>query len=141
MNGLSRLGVSWSLYDASASFDDPVMCMGSPKLKKHGWSPGGFDLSHVSFEAQCAKWGAHLLNSGSAVTRVGDAEFLAERAFVRPVDDSKSFSGRVMTRDEFLALPKDALVQLAEPREILTASRFWSLRGEVVAHSVYARGG
>jgi hypothetical protein len=123
---------------------------------RHRWTPGLFDVFAQDFEKQRERWGAHMLNFGSVVCSVKEAVFTGESMFVRPVNDSKFFSGRVFTADEFAAwqraicepgspkaisLTPETRIQLARPISIHAEYRFWVVKGEVVTQSVYRRGG
>lgn len=106
-----------------------VICMGSYSMrhqaKKKIWTPGVFDLEPQTFEVQREKWGRHMLNYFSVVTRFEDAKFpfysicsthlegdadcerckagnFAELAFIRPIADSKVFAGAVFERQDFI---------------------------------------
>lgn len=162
--------------------DGPVICMGSYSLrhaaKKHGWSPGVFDLEPFHFEVQREKWGRHMLNYHSVVSRFEDAVFpfysicsahqkedpecprcaigtVGRLAFVRPIEDSKVFAGKVFDREEFYdwkrkvcvlehdygnSLTKDTLVQVAHPVQIYVECRVWVVKGKIITSSIYKRG-
>lgn len=136
-----------------------VICFGSYSMRhvarRHGWQPGVFDLHEQDFERQRQHWGRHLLNAGSKVSSFADASFDADELFVRPVNDSKYFAGRVFKRDEFNAwqrrvcelglddissLTPQTLVQLAPPLRIHAEYRFWIVHGRIVTQSLYKRG-
>jgi hypothetical protein len=167
---LDRLGLPWSehkvvpfvgeLVPPATPASDNVICMGSYSMRhvarREGWSPGVFDLEPFPFPVQLAKWGAHLLNADSVVSRFADAHFTADEHFVRPITDSKSFAGRVMARAEFEAFQHavcalgedagstftgDSVIQLATPRPLFAEYRCWFVKGELVTASLYRRGG
>lgn len=136
-----------------------VMCMGSYSLrhsaKKYGWSPGVFDLEPFDFTIQKAKWGQHMLNYHSVVCAFEDAIFTDPQMFVRPTEDSKIFSGRIMDKEEFElwqnqvcelkldfngALKSDTPIQLSPIKKIFNEHRFWVVRGSVVTSSTYKLG-
>jgi hypothetical protein len=136
-----------------------VICMGSYSLrhaaKRHGWAPGVYDLEPFDFTVQLARWGDHMLNAASVVSRFEDANFDAEAAFLRPIEDSKVFAGRVFSREEFYewkrkvcvlehdygnSLSRDTLIQVAPPLEIYVEARCWVVGGKIVTSSIYKRG-
>ncbi|NHZ39592.1 ATP-grasp domain-containing protein [Massilia aquatica] len=136
-----------------------VICIGSYSMRhvaaRHAWVPGVFDLYAQDFEQQRAHWGGHMLNAGAMVSTVRDATFSGECMFVRPVHDSKYFSGRVFDADAFRAwqhavcdpaashttsLAPDTLIQLSRPVAIYAEYRFWVVGGEIVTQSLYKRG-
>lgn len=138
-----------------------VFCYGSYSMRhvasRLHWSPGIFDLYHQDFEQQRAHWGREMLNFPSEVCELARANCLGERVFVRPVADTKSFTGKLFERSEFedwkrwacdrdgdsspLCLRADTLVQVCKPVEIHAEYRFWIVKGQVVTCSVYRRGG
>jgi hypothetical protein len=136
-----------------------VICIGSYSLrhcaKKYGWVPGVFDLFDQDFEKQRQHWGQYMLNYDSTVSRFGDAILPQQEMFVRPVNDSKHFSGHVFNKTEFedwqrrvrdlhedtgSGLTPDTLVQVAEATMIYSEYRFWIVKNEIVTKSMYKRG-
>lgn len=136
-----------------------VICIGSYSMRhaaaKHGWEPGVFDLFAQDFEQQRMHWGCHLLNFNSVVCALEDAQFTEEQMFVRPTNDSKYFSGRVFTADEFAtwqrticdplanhrtSLTPSTQIQLSKPIVIYAEYRFWVVKGELITRSLYKRG-
>lgn len=134
-----------------------VICMGSYSMRhaarRYGWKPGVFDLADQDFVRQHEHWGEHLLNAHSRVVPFGDVKLL-EPSFLRPVDDTKSFAGRVYEPVAFhewqrsvLALGDDShtlrassLVQVARPVTIHAEYRCWVVQDRVVTASLYKRG-
>jgi ATP-grasp domain, R2K clade family 3 len=136
-----------------------VICIGSYSMRhaaaRNGWKPGVFDLVAHDFDAQHAHWGEHMLNAGSTVSTIQEARFVGDRMFVRPSRDTKQFSGRVFSADEFGAwrsgicdpaaarqssLSPDTEVQLSRPVSIQAEYRCWVVGGEIVTQSLYRRG-
>jgi hypothetical protein len=160
-----------------------TICMGSYSLRhaarKYSWTPGVFDLEPFNFQVQLERWGKHMLNADSVVSRFEDAVFpttsmcsahrredpdcdtcqrttrVVEDAFVRPIEDSKVFAGKVFDRQEFYdwkrkvcvleldfgnSLTKDTLVQVCNPKTIYAEYRFWVVKGEIVCASMYKLG-
>lgn len=167
---LERLGLPWSehkvvpfigeLIPPARPEVDRVICMGSYSMRhvarRENWSPGVFDLADSPFPVQRKHWADELLNGDSVVSRFADARFFADELFVRPIDDTKTFAGRVMTRAEFerwqhavcglgedtgSTLTGDSQIQLARPRELFAEYRCWIVKGRVVTASLYRRGG
>lgn len=146
------------LVPATAPENDRVVCFGSYSLRhaavRHGWNPGVYDLFSHDFVAQKAAWGERLLNFDSNVVAFRDAR-LPEDAFVRPIDDSKYFAGRVFSPEEFHAwqhqvcnlnldfgtsLTPDTMIQVCVPKPIHAEYRFWIVGGRIVTKSLYKRG-
>ncbi len=136
-----------------------VICFGSYSMRhaarRYGWRPGVFDLFDQDFTQQLTHWGSHMLNAGSMICAFKDAVMSAPQMFVRPVNDSKYFAGRVFDTTEFSAWQKqvcelgldygnsltpDTLVQLALPQRIFAEYRYWIVKGEIVTRSLYKRG-
>lgn len=166
---LERFGIAYSVHavvpktgellPAPAIGHANAICIGSYSMRhvaaKQGWVPGVFDLYAQDFAQQRAHWGEHMLNAGATVSTVRDAQFSAERMFVRPVNDSKYFSGRVFDAEAFGAwqrdvcdpaprhatsLAPDTLIQLSRPVVIYAEYRFWVVGREIVTQSLYKRG-
>jgi ATP-grasp domain, R2K clade family 3 len=136
-----------------------VICFGSYSMrhvaKREQWQPGVFDLFEQDFQQQLLHWGEHMLNAGSVVTPFADAVFTADEMFVRPVDDSKYFAGKVFAREDFTewqrkvcqlelddstSLTPRTLIQMAPPVTIHAEYRFWVVKGEIITQSLYKRG-
>ena len=136
-----------------------VICMGSYSMRhyaaKMGWNPGVFDLEPFDFTKQLEHWGDHMLNADSVVGCFGDAETDSELFFIRPILDSKSFSGSVMSREQFYdwkhkvidigedtgsTVDANTMIQIAPLKEIYTEHRFWVVDGRVITGSTYKLG-
>lgn len=146
-----------------------VICMGSYSLrhsaKKFGWNPGVFDLEPFPFPIQREMWGRHMLNYDSVVVPFKDVHIGEKRKFLRPIEDSKVFAGRVFDHYEFqdwqtkvvlmdddlppgaivdgiqvTNLSRNSLVQVSPVHEIYNEYRFWIVKGEIVTASEYKRG-
>lgn len=167
---LERFGISYSIHRVVPKVGDllpepklehkNVICFGSYSLKpaviRQEWTPGLFDVFAQDFEKQRDHWGTHMLNFASAISSVRDATFSGESMFVRPVNDSKHFTGRLFTADEFAiwresignretigrsSLSPETRIQLAPPVTISAEYRFWVVKNEVVTQSLYRRDG
>jgi hypothetical protein len=137
---------------------DRVICMGSYAMrhysKKKNWNPGVFDLEPHDFMVQLHHWGDAMLNADSEVAAFGEVRFDGEK-FVRPVDDTKAFTGAVFEWAEFedwqhrvVALGEDigssltsrTMVQVSSPKAIRQEVRCWVVEGKVVTASIYRMG-
>jgi hypothetical protein len=138
--------------------EGPVICIGSYSMrhiaKKKGWNPGVFDLEPQNFLVQKKHWGELMLNYDSMVLPFKDV-YLDEPRFVRPIDDSKYFAGKVFDPDEFnrwrvsivdlkqetgISLTPETLVQICKPHKIYSENRFWIVDGKIVTASTYKIG-
>ncbi len=135
-----------------------VICFGSYSMrhtaKKMGWNPGVYDLFDINFEIQRKHWKNELLNFDAEVVEFKNA-WIEEPTFIRPIDDSKYFAGRIFDKDEFLSwkhsivvqdhdygtgLNKDTKIMLCKPKTIYSEYRFWIVDGKPVTWSLYKRG-
>jgi ATP-grasp domain, R2K clade family 3 len=142
-----------------------VICMGSYSLRhaadKYQWEPGVFDLEPEDFTVQMKHWGSHMLNADAVVCAFKDALAVTPNwrqdgdMFVRPIEDSKVFAGKVFDVEEFSdwhnkvcvleedygnSLTKDTLIQICHPKMIFAEYRFWIVKGKIVTKSMYKRG-
>jgi len=83
-----------------------VICVGSYSMrhiaKRKGWYPGVFDLEPVNFNEQMKHWNQFMLNRDAVVSRFADAKIESGEAFLRPIEDSKVFAGRVFTDQQLI---------------------------------------
>ncbi|WP_237068005.1 ATP-grasp domain-containing protein [Microbulbifer guangxiensis] len=118
--------------------------------RARGWSPGHFFNGQFRFDKWEERLGNELLNHGAQVCKLKDVS-LTERGscFIRPLEDSKAFDGRVYNRaglNTFLKASagthvRDMTVVVAQCKEIYQESRVFIVKGEIVTGSVYKVGG
>jgi len=137
----------------------PVIVMGSVSMSYHaqkrGWKPGTFLNDNFNFVVQHDHWGDRMLNYDARVVRFADVPEQPVPFFIRPVADSKSFTGEVTDwpsyvawRDHVLALTPednptltgDTLVMISTKKEIWNETRTWIVDGRVVTASGYKFG-
>jgi hypothetical protein len=140
-----------------------VICFGSYSMrhtaKKYNWYPGVFDLDEIADKLYTIKneWTKHLLNRdshfcmfedvGELVNKMGLTEF-----FMRPVNDSKVFAGKlfsieeynewrelvvVLEKDDGTSLRADTLCLVSSPKTIYAEYRLFVIGGEIVTSSQY----
>ena len=165
---LGRMGIPYSVHkvipfigqlEPIPQVSDPqVICMGSYSMrhaaKQFGWDPGVYDLFDQDFLIQREKWGERMLNFDSRVVAFGQVH-IDEPTFIRPIDDSKYFAGKVFDPEEFQAWQKnvvdlgedigtsltvDTQIQLCRPHTIHCEARVWVVDGQLITHSLYKRG-
>lgn len=138
--------------------DTKVICFGSYSMrhsaKKFGWSPGVYDLIDQNFTVQLQHWGDMMLNADATVIPFKDANIDGD-TFIRPIDDSKYFAGKVFSKEEFYewkrkvvvleedygnSLTGDTIIQLCKPKMIYAEYRFWVVDCKIVTSSLYKRG-
>lgn len=97
----------------------PVFVYGSTGLgevaKNQDWVPGYFD-GNLDYELMLRRYGDLALNAGAICTTLQEMPRVAERFFVRPVLDSKSFAGTVMSWEEFDAFRR-GVSQISDEQE------------------------
>jgi hypothetical protein len=120
---------------------------------RRGWTPGAW-IDNLSYD----RWGAELpaewlLNPSALICKLSEVS-LAKDAFIRPVLDSKSFSGKVFSTEDWHDFTKPLLslsssnyplhaateVIVSDPVEIWTETRCFVVGGQVVSASFYKRG-
>lgn len=170
IDALERLDIPYSIHKIIPFIGDltppvefstkNVMCMGSYSLrhysKKNGFYPGVFDLEPQDFTKQMEHWGQYMLNADSKVNTFENTHFTDDVMFIRPIHDSKVFSGGVMSKDQFQkwqqdvanldsdygdGLNKDTLIQVSSLKQIYAEYRFWIVDQKIVTYSMYKRGG
>ena len=135
-----------------------VFCFGSPNMgwaaKKYDWYPGTFMNDNHDFEIQLEKYGSHMLNSDCKIIEFTDK--LPEGMdlfFARPTMDSKAFTAKVYTSDEWNKYVEDAIenratnyisdetkVIISTPKNIQQEIRCWIVDGKVATSSLYKLG-
>lgn len=112
-----------------------------------------FDAQTFSIENYLDKWGRHMLNFGAIVTSFRQLmanNYDAEKLFfIRPDDDSKSFSGEVKKFGEIrdwydklkmfdnTNLSADSKIVVSQPYNIQYEWRLWIVNRKVIAASKY----
>lgn len=135
--------------------DGPVFVSGTTSMKlvsdKMGWSPGYIDSPGI---VECIEhWGHHMLNADARFGRIDEIQPPSGRFFIRPDEDSKTFSGEVMddahfndwramvcSLDGYTTLPGDTLVMIASLKTIWAEYRCTVVDGRVVTASRYKTG-
>jgi hypothetical protein len=136
-----------------------VICYGSYSMrhvaKENRWIPGVFDIFDQDFTVQLEHWGDLRLNHDSQVMKFKDAPLLTGPLFIRPIDDSKYFAGKVFWPEDFNewkhkvvdlgedygnSLTGDTYVQTSSPKVIFAEYRYWIIDGRIVTKSLYKRG-
>jgi hypothetical protein len=136
-----------------------VMVCGSTTLAKiattRGWTPGSFLNKNHDYRVWKIAYGEHLLNHDADVCRFADVKPLWSPFFIRPCEDTKSFSGTVMDWTEFsewqhkiielkektyTSLSPDTMVSYCSLKTIRKEFRFFVVDGSIVGESVYKIG-
>jgi hypothetical protein len=141
------------------NIDGPVVVMGSTALTKIAqrkeWEPGSFYNDNFSFEVWEVAYGENILNHGAVITQFQNVAPYGGEVFIRPCEDTKSFSGCVMDwvefvkwqnnvvnlNDDLAPLKPETMVMFAPLKEIYAEYRFFIVDGSVITGSLYKRGG
>lgn len=133
--------------------DGPVIVIGAYSMlklaRRKGWTPGCFDNGNSNFTILREHWGDHLLNADAWVGRFDGVREI-EHFFMRPVSDSKAFSGQVFEWQEYIdwrnrvvaleddgsTLTPDTTVLVCEPKPIMREYRLWVVDNEIVTASL-----
>ena len=137
--------------------DTAIVVIGSYTLARlavsKGWKPGA-NLTGLDYSVWGHRWpDAWLLNPKATVLAFKDV-VIDRLTFIRPVEDSKSFSGKVFSSEEWRAWQQTVLsttdendplsgsteVMLSKPTEIYTETRLFVVDRKVVTYSGYKRG-
>jgi len=168
LDALTRIGVRYQLVkiipfgntfepEPDIKPSDLVMVSGSTTMARiageRGYRPGRFDSGNFSQWKE--HYGEHLLNYDSRTCRFADVVPCTETFFIRPHEDTKTFTGFVTTADDFLAwqhmvgllsdvyatLTPDTLVTVCSVKDIYQEYRFFVIDGRIVTGSTYKRAG
>lgn len=138
--------------------DGLVMVSGSTTLAKIaanvGWTPGSFYNENHDYRVWNQHYGKHLLNHDMIVCRYADVRNDFDEFFIRPTADSKSFTGKVYSWDEFkewqhkvidlkevyTTLNADTPVAYGPVRNIYREARFYVVDGRIATYSTYKIG-
>lgn len=132
-----------------------VMCWGSVKLAhistQYGWSPGSFYNENHDYRIYSKHYQENMLNYDSQILNFGDSfEQPGSLFFVRPCEDTKSFTGQVFMKhswDDFVAfhlknadksrIQKDTPIQVCKLKDIHREIRTWVVKGKIITASQY----
>ena len=140
--------------------EGPVFVSGGTGMKviaeQKCWFPGYID-SNIDYEILLKHYKDKMLNYGGKVVAFKDLNPEHESFFVRPCLDNKSFSGTVMTREEFVnwqskivslnneanswvSIKPDDRVFYSSTAAIMAEYRFFAVAGKIVTGSIYKLG-
>lgn len=127
-----------------------VFCFGSIKMahsaKKYGFIPGSMYNDNHDFECYGSIYGDYMLNSDAIIMNFNDPlpDNFPYVFFGRPTGDTKSFSGRIFTKEAWLEsveLRKGSTrVLISVLKEIKWEVRCWVVDGKVITTSRYKLG-
>lgn len=135
-----------------------VFCFGSPNMgwaaKKYDWYPGTMINENHDFEVQLKHYGSHMLNADGFIMNFTDElPNDLDEFFARPTMDSKAFTAKVYSADEWNSYVKEARdnkatqyisdetkVVVSSPKNIQQEIRCWVVGGKVITSSLYKSG-
>jgi len=120
-------------------------------VKKYGWVPGVFKNENFNHRVLNEKWGPMMLNEDGQFYKMGEVPSFEGARFIRPVLDTKSFTGQLINGDEFekwreelyalrheyTTLDLNTEVMVASPKQRIDEARFFVVDRKVVAGSMY----
>ena len=137
-------------------WDEPVFCFGAIKMARIArdskWKPGSMMNSNHDYMVYKNHWNAQLLNHDSKIFKLGDDFGWSddEVKFIRPTEDTKSFTGQTFTKIEWEekiqnylhnyrsdVFNEETLVQVGTPKDIYKEIRCWVVNGKIITASTY----
>lgn len=138
----------------------PTVVNGSVMLtriaQERGWTPGGFwsdDFTYEKWGVPGSPWAHLLLNKDAVMGKLSEMDCVQERVFVRPVSDTKSFNGQVMTREQLVLFQQESMagvpqrpapdtpVLVSPVKKIGQEHRHYIVEGQVITSSRYKLAG
>jgi len=138
---------------------DNVFVFGAIKLarivRNKGWHPGSMMNENHDYLVYKDHYKENLLNYDSQIFKTSDKFEWShgERKFIRPTQDTKSFTGTVFTKpewEEFIEnhlynykseiFNESTLIQVSTVKEIHKEIRFWVVDGKIITGSQYRLG-
>jgi hypothetical protein len=123
--------------------------------KFYGWNPGVLMTENHNYLIYKDYYKNNLLNYDSKIVKLmEDFKWDIDQYFIRPTEDSKSFTGKVFDKQEWkeyrnylltnghrFAPTVDTDIQVSIPKKIYREIRFFIVGGKVVTGSQYRLGG
>ncbi|MDL2225409.1 ATP-grasp domain-containing protein [Eubacteriales bacterium OttesenSCG-928-M02] len=166
INNLERLGLPYEITDFLPFSDifpydtdrTDIFPFCSPKMsrlsQKLDWYPGSRLCKNHDYAVYSRYYKENLLNDDSEIVRFGDEISVQHPFFARPTENTKAFTGRVFTMEEWRAFREEKLadggrdilnettcIQISSVKELQNEIRFWIVQGEIITASVYNLGG
>lgn len=166
LSNLERLGLEYETVDFLPGTDrfeyrtarKDVFPFCSPKMsrlsKQLDWHPGSRLCENHDYEVYRQYYRDNLLNYDSRIIQFGDEVSGNLPFFARPTENTKAFTGRVFTAEEWRAFQEAQLadggrgilnehtsIQISSVKYLQNEIRFWIVQGEIATASVYNMGG
>lgn len=169
IEALDRQGCSYSIHRCvpftralqpePPALTGSVVVMGTYSLvlaaKERKWLPGAWSDENFDYSVQLKHWGEAMFNHDALLCDFGDVPFQKEPFFLRPIFDSKAFTGlvtdwedytgwlemvRKLTPEDGSTLDLSTPVMVSSVKRIAREFRTWIVDGKVVAASQYKLG-
>ena len=100
------------LPDVVPNTEEKIFVFGAVKMARicaqKDWSPGSLLNENHDFEVYSKYYKENLLNYDSIITTAGShIDFSSERKFIRPTKDTKAFTGKVFSEEDWKQFIKD----------------------------------
>lgn len=137
-----------------------VFVFGALKLARvaaeRKWHPGSLMNGNHDFEVYSRHYRRNLLNYDSHIAKLSDQINWGDEGlrFIRPTQDTKSFTGKVFNQVEWEEMVEHNLhnhrsaqfnentaIQISTPKKIFKEIRFWVIDGKVITGSQYQLNG
>lgn len=165
INTLNRFNLSYEVvhiaYDKTypdINPTGPIMAYGSYSLariaKLNNWKPGVFLNENHTVEKWIEHYKENMLNYDANILHLKDVvHHIQKPFFLRPLEDSKAFSGITFTdKADFLdwkaykirtnrILTEDTCVVLSPLKKIYKETRLFVIQGQIISGSVYKQAG
>lgn len=142
-----------------SSIKEPIFTYGSYTLskiaKKRGYQPGSFISENIGMENLIKIYGDEMLNSDMVIDTLENINPDMSEFFCRPMEDSKSFTAKVYTLNEFNEFKQGIIeagtehfstiyphtkVLICKPKTIEQEYRFFVVDGKIITYSQYKMG-
>lgn len=160
---LDDKGISWAPItvipfsdelELPTGITEPVVFYGSTSLQRQVFArpdlmkPGVWAGDNFDYRLHIEKYGDAMLNSDAVFYPFKDVPQFDGIKFIRPVHDTKAFTGQIVGGDEFqtwknqvlgahIHMFADTLTMVAEPTRIDGEYRFFVVKGKVITGSQY----
>ncbi len=140
--------------------DTPVFTYGSytlAKIARKHFRPGAFISPNINIDVLLANYGDEMFNSDMTIAPIKDLDTDLPQFFIRPVEDTKSFCGGLMTLEDFhkwkagilelsegkgySTITPDTMAVIASRKPIENEYRFFIVHGQIATCSQYRFGG
>ena len=153
---LERFNIPFSLIDITENHTiEPdvnpegfVMTCGAITMskvsKQKNWIPGTFLNDNFHFSKWKENYKENLLNFDSVIGKLGEIEHKWDNFFIRPCEDTKTFTGRTFEWNEFvewrIKKSPNIISSMSSIKNIFREYRFFVVDNELVTWSQYKLG-